>query len=121
MEHPRKPIPLRVPKPEEVSAEYDPHEQLKLNQRKTDEALRACAEMAQRVGAMEELLNDTLNNKLFEFEQKFDSMMGQRMKEQGEQFDAMKRTVSDTLSQNLESLLKRVEETIAANKPLKGR
>ena len=104
-----RPIPVFVPEPEHAG-QHDPNEQLRLVGRKVDDALRACAEMAQRVNAMEEDLDRRVNDKVFEFEQRFDSMIGQRLSDLNGEVDSMKRAYTEQIG----GLFKQVQEFVAA-------
>jgi|ERR1700722_9195907 hypothetical protein len=93
-----RPIPVSRPDPpnDQVRATAE-QEQFLLIARKIDDALRHLEELARRVLALELGGEQTLNTKIFDFEQRFDTMMLARMTDFERRFDAMAQAVAEAV------------------------
>ena len=74
-----RPIPVGRPDPPNHEARTAEQEQFLLIARKIDDALRHLEDLARRVAALEVGGEETLNAKIFDFEQRFDTMMLARL------------------------------------------
>jgi len=84
-----RPIPVSRPDPPNHQARTAEQEQFLLIAKKIDDALRHLEELARRVGSLEVGGEQTLNAKIFDFEQRFDTMMLARLTDFERRFDQM--------------------------------
>jgi hypothetical protein len=85
-----RPIPVSRPAPPNDQARTTAEqEQFLLIAKKIDDALRHLEDLARRVGSLEVGGEQTLNTKIFDFEQRFDTMMLARLTDFERRFDSM--------------------------------
>jgi hypothetical protein len=93
-----RPIPVSRPDPPNDQARATAEqEQFVLIAKKIDDALRHLEDLARRVGSLEVGGEQTLNTKIFDFEQRFDTMMLARMTDFERRFDAMAQAVAEAV------------------------
>ena len=92
-----RPIPVSRPDPPNHQPRTAEQEQFLLIARKIDDALRHLEDLARRVGSLEVGGEQTLNAKIFDFEQRFDTMMLARMTDFERRFDSMAEAVREAV------------------------
>ena len=93
-----RPIPVSRPDPPNDQARMTAEqEQFVLIAKKIDDALRHLEDLARRVGSLEVGGEQTLNTKIFDFEQRIDTMMLARMTDFERRFDSMAETVAEAV------------------------
>jgi hypothetical protein len=89
-----RPIPVHTPDPpNHESRATAEQEQFLLVARKSDEALRQVADLASRVAALEQAVEQPLNTTLDELRRRFDEMMLARMTDHETRFQALAEAV----------------------------
>jgi hypothetical protein len=89
-----RPIPVHTPDPpNHESRATREQEQFLLVARKSDDALRQVADLAGRVAALEQAVDQPLNTALAELRRRFDEMMLERMRDYETRFQLMADTM----------------------------
>jgi hypothetical protein len=88
-----RPIPVHTPDPPNHQPRTGEQEQFLLVARKADEALRQVADLAGRVAALEQAVEEPLNATLSELRRRFDEMMLDRLRDHEARFQLMADTM----------------------------
>jgi hypothetical protein len=85
-----RPIPVSIPDPPKHDGQpTEVDVQFMLMAKKADDALRLAADLSRRMAALEQAIQGQLDNKLMDFEKRFDKMIGERITDVQKQVDAM--------------------------------
>jgi hypothetical protein len=88
-----RPIPVEIPGPPAQPQTTAEQEQFLLVARKTDEALRQVEDLARRVAALEQGIEERLNATLVDLGRRFDEMMLDRLRDHEARFQLLAEAV----------------------------